>query len=79
MHGDAKRLKDVLHTGEMSGSHGGENEDDLFSGMLRRVVWYKFNHVSIFSPEDGDSTVLRNVGIYLQVYTASQPRTTSPS
>jgi hypothetical protein len=30
-----------------------------------------------FSPEDGDSIFLRNVGIYLHVYTASQPRTLS--
>jgi hypothetical protein len=29
-----------------------------------------------FSPEDGDRMFLRNVGIYLRVYTASQPRTT---
>jgi hypothetical protein len=27
-----------------------------------------------FSPEDGDSIFLRNVGIYLQVHTALQPR-----
>jgi hypothetical protein len=26
------------------------------------------------NPEDGDSMSLRNVGIYLQVHTASQPR-----
>jgi hypothetical protein len=25
--------------GEISGSHGDEYEDDLSSGMLRRVVW----------------------------------------
>jgi hypothetical protein len=29
------------------------------------------------SPEDGDSMLLRNVGIYWQVYTASQPRRTT--
>jgi hypothetical protein len=29
-----------------------------------------------FSPDDGDSMFLRNVGIYLPVYSASQPRTT---
>jgi hypothetical protein len=28
---------------------------------------------SDFIPEDGDTMFLRNVGIYLQVYTASQP------
>jgi hypothetical protein len=25
--------------GEITGSHSGEYEDDLSSGMLRRVVW----------------------------------------
>jgi hypothetical protein len=29
-----------------------------------------------FNPEDGDSMFLQNVRIYLQVHTASQPRTT---
>jgi hypothetical protein len=32
-----------------------------------------------FSPEDGGSMFLQNVGIYLRVYTASQPRRTSSS
>jgi hypothetical protein len=32
-----------------------------------------------FSPEDGDSMFLRNVGIYLQVYTASRLRTSLSS
>jgi hypothetical protein len=31
----------------------------------------------VFSPEDGDSMFLRNIGIYLRVYTASQSRRTS--
>jgi hypothetical protein len=31
---------------EISGSHGGEYEDGLSSGSLRRVVWYKFTDVS---------------------------------
>jgi hypothetical protein len=31
---------------EISGSHGGEYEDDLSAGMLRRVVWYKLVDVS---------------------------------
>jgi hypothetical protein len=31
----------------------------------------------IISPEDGGSMFLRNVGMYLQIYTALQPR--SPS
>jgi hypothetical protein len=36
--------------------------------------------VSVFSPEDGDSIFLRNVGTYLQVHTALQPtRPTSTS
>jgi hypothetical protein len=30
-----------------------------------------------FSPEDGDSMLLRNVGIYRRVYTAPKPRRTS--
>jgi hypothetical protein len=30
-------------------------------------------------PEDGDSMLLRNVGIYLRVNTVPQPRTTSSS
>jgi hypothetical protein len=34
---------------------------------------------SYFSPEDGDSIFLRNFGIYLRVYTASQPRKTTSS
>jgi hypothetical protein len=29
---------------------------------------------NVFRPEDGDSIFLRNVGIYLQVHTALQPR-----
>jgi hypothetical protein len=32
-------------TCEISGSHGGECEDDC-SGILHRVVWYKFTSVS---------------------------------
>jgi hypothetical protein len=35
--------------------------------------------VSIVSPEDGDSMFLRNVGIYLRVYTAPQPTVTTSS
>jgi hypothetical protein len=35
--------------------------------------------LSIFRAEDGDSLLLRNVGIYLQVYMASKPtRSSSP-
>jgi hypothetical protein len=30
-----------------------------------------------FSPEDGDSMFIRNVGTYLRVHTASQPVTTT--
>jgi hypothetical protein len=33
--------------------------------------------ISIFSPEDGSSTFLRNVGIYLQHNTALKHRTTT--
>jgi hypothetical protein len=32
----------------------------------------------IYSPEDGDSMFLRNVGIYRRVYTAPKPRRISP-
>jgi hypothetical protein len=35
--------------------------------------------VSIFSPEDGNSMFLRNVGIYRRVHTSSKPRTSSSS
>jgi hypothetical protein len=38
---------------------------------------YVHTDVSIFSPEDGDSMFFRNVGIYLRVHKASQPRTFS--
>jgi hypothetical protein len=34
---------------------------------------------AIFSSEDGDSVILRNFDVYLQVYTAIQPRTTTTS
>jgi hypothetical protein len=40
LEGSLPYLQDVL-----SGSHGGEYEDDLSSGMLRRVVWQKFTDV----------------------------------
>jgi hypothetical protein len=36
-----------------------------------------WSHFSVFSPEDGDSMLLRNVGIYIRVRTASQPRRTT--
>jgi hypothetical protein len=47
---------------EISGSHGGEYEHDS-SGMLRRVIWYKFTDVSevlaasvvTHRPDDGGS------------------------
>jgi hypothetical protein len=35
------------------------------------------NAVSTLRPQDGDSMYLRNADIYLRVYTASHPRTTS--
>jgi hypothetical protein len=41
------------------------------SGLWRRV--------SIFSPEDGESTFLLNVDICLWIITASQPRRTTPT
>jgi hypothetical protein len=36
-----------------------------------------FNECITLSPEDGDSMFLRNVDIYLRVYTTSQPRRTT--
>jgi hypothetical protein len=44
---------------------------------LCRTVTNNFcfvGNVSIFNPEEGDSMFLRNVGIYLPVYTVSQRR-----
>jgi hypothetical protein len=38
-----------------------------------------FHTVPFFSPKDGDSMFLWNGGIYLQVYTAPKPRTSSSS
>jgi hypothetical protein len=34
-------------------------------------------HLQDFSPEDGDSMILRNVGTYLRFYTAPKPRRTT--
>jgi hypothetical protein len=45
--------------------------------MMMRFFWVLApcrHTVSIFSPEDGDSIFLRNVGIYRRVYTAPKPR-----
>jgi hypothetical protein len=42
-----------------------------------RMTMLFFWVVTPCSPEDGNSMFLRNVGIYLRVYTASQPRTTT--
>jgi hypothetical protein len=41
-------------------------------------VW-RWHTICTFSPEDGDSMFLRNVGIYLRVHTASQHRITRQS
>lgn len=46
--------------------------EQLFSTNLSRTVSQNFSCIG--SPEDGDSVFLRNVGIYLLTYTASQPR-----
>jgi hypothetical protein len=54
-------------------------------GLCRRVDSYVDSNVSekhtvsFFSPEDGERMFLRNVGIYLWVYTAPGPRTSSSS
>jgi hypothetical protein len=37
----------------------------------------RYQHFGGFNPEDGGSVFLRNVDIYLQVYTALQPRGTT--
>jgi hypothetical protein len=60
--------------------------------ILKWIIWYKCESVwfrfiwhrigtgsGLFSPEDGDNKFLQNVGIYLRVYTASQPRRTKSS
>jgi hypothetical protein len=39
-------MKNPLLFCEISGSHGGKYEDDEPSGLLRRVVLYKFTDVS---------------------------------
>jgi hypothetical protein len=44
---------------------------------LNNLWWC--SSVSIFSPEDGGSIFLRNVGIYRRVYMAPKPRRTSSS
>jgi hypothetical protein len=43
------------------GFYGGEDDDALLLGFG-------------FSPEEGDSTFLRNVGIYRRAYTAPKSR-----
>jgi hypothetical protein len=71
------------YIGEISGPHSGVYEDDCLLGCcsvwsgrslptFQRCLlppsrpWWCRN--AIFSPEDGDSMFLRNVGIYLRVY-----------
>jgi len=43
-----------------------------FSLLLRHAVWWLDTSVSIFNPEDGGSTILRNVGVQPPHYT-TQP------
>jgi hypothetical protein len=43
------------------------------------VILTAVRTTNLFSPVDGGSMFLRNVGIYLQVYAASNPRRTTSS
>jgi hypothetical protein len=60
-----------------------KNRDRVRSEVLTAVkismlVFYVVTPCGYF-PEDGDSMFYRNVGIYLQVHTASQPGTETQS
>jgi hypothetical protein len=39
-------ISNIFTTGKISGSRGGEYEDDVSFEMLRRAVWQKFTDVS---------------------------------
>jgi hypothetical protein len=69
----------LLNTSEIWVSHGGEHVDigllDCNAcGLVGRYQRSEEHTASIFRVEDGGSIFLRNVGIYLQVHTAFQPR-----
>jgi hypothetical protein len=51
----------------------------LFEMQILHWDMLELTTVSIFRPEDGDRMFLRNVNIYLRVYTATKSRRTSPS
>jgi hypothetical protein len=40
-------------------------------------IWSLTVPAHVFSPEDGDSTLLRNVGFYQPIHAATEPKTTS--
>jgi hypothetical protein len=80
-----------MKLGEMWGSDGSEYDDDsvleyrtVLSGTRRPTT--DFSYVltaSVFknevSPEDGNGMSIRNIGIYLIFYMASEPRTNTTS
>jgi hypothetical protein len=43
-------------------------------GLVGRYNVLKEHTASVFSPEDEDDMFFQNIGIYLQVHIASQPR-----
>jgi hypothetical protein len=56
----------------------GQRKDPFTSSCSSSDPIY-IHPLSVISPEDGNSTLLRNIGIYPGVYTVSQRRTTSSS
>jgi hypothetical protein len=52
---------------EISGSHGGVDEDDS-SGMLHSVVWYKFTDVS----EVLIASIIRKMNLMMEAASTSQ-------
>jgi hypothetical protein len=51
----------------------------LTAAMMATLLFWVVTPCRFASPEDGDIMFLRNVVIYLRVYTASQPRITTSS
>jgi hypothetical protein len=49
---------------------------EVFTAVTIMMMFF-WRAVSIFRAEDGDSTLLRNVGFYHPVHTAPKPRRTS--
>jgi hypothetical protein len=53
---------------------------EVFTAVrMMMMFWVLAPHRLVFSPKDGDSMFLRNVGIYRQVYMAPKPRRTLSS